>query len=337
MIWAGLFCLTVVLAAGARFPYEYFHGPIGSFSKRISCDGSIDSVGFEILENRSKALFRLQISQKIPSEHQKISENWNTLLIDKSSSVEPVWKEMILAVENAVQSAVEQHSKVLVMLYDTRVRWFLVERSSFEIFRDSLRAMKPEGGTHLELAFQTFLQVLDREEIPSTHLVLVTDGRPTMGSVDYTTLREYGKRLGGRGIRIDAVAYSKSFNFSLLEGLAKVSGGRLISTQGEGLKEALQGAVFLKKLPMIRDLELKFAFSGEDPIDAHHSIRNLQRRASYWSLQKKWHRGDQSWEIPLKHRRLSPLEMELNYLDPLTGEEKNCAARIEFHPAAGSN
>ena len=317
-------------ALNLRFPYEYLYERNKSSTLSTPCDSPLKKIEFGLLPLKRDGLLTIKILQR--ESARKIEENlpWKILLIDKSSSVQSLWQPLMHEVEGLVEMSGKDSAKTLLMFYDSEVNWFSVEPGSSKKLSSTLSSMRPGGGTHLELALKTLLEVLEKYEFPPSHVILVSDGRPTLGSVDPDTFRNLAYSLGRSGATIDVLAWSQESNETLLSEISTASGGSVFSLENRELWQVFKEILGPHEFPRIRGLELRVSFLGDDPVDRAWDFPGTERSPLFWSLKRTWMQDVVEWKLPLRTLDIPEIDFELTFTDILEGNVKSCANRVKF-------
>jgi hypothetical protein len=119
-----------------------------------------------------------------------------------------------------------------------------------------VRGFSASGSTALGDALREAAQVPEAEGRART-LVLLTDGRPTVGETDPARLVSLGKQAAERGLRVFPFGVGADLDAALLQGIAAAGGGRAeVFRPGGEVETRLTSFLARTASPVIADLEL---------------------------------------------------------------------------------
>ena len=220
--------------------------------------------------------FLLLAAPEVPAPDEAPPARTLVLVVDTSGSMSG---EKMTQARNAaafVVSRLRAEDTFNVVAYDSVVKAFRPElqkgdadgRAAGLAFVDGLRA---GGGTNVNDALVTALDMLPSANDRPTYVVFLTDGQPTSGVTDEATIARNAAAANGAGdgdvkARVFSFGVGYDVNARLLDRLA--DGGRGVSAYvapEEDVEAAVSELYGKIAAPVLTDLALDFAFAGDAP------------------------------------------------------------------------
>ncbi len=215
--------------------------------------------------------------------------------------------------------------------YDTDVASFSArpvtkDDASIQAARQYLAGLAANGGTNLHRALMTALdQEHDERLLPL--VLFLTDGLPTVGETDETTIRDAAQRVNRHERRIFTFGVGHDVNYPLLDHLASQSRGSSTYVQpGENTEEKVSAVDERLRGPVFASPEL--SVTDDAGSEADHLLRDVMPRTIPDLFE-----GDQ---LVLLGRYRGEAELTFAFRGNYLGEERSFTFRFDVAAHEGS-
>ncbi|HLI49799.1 MAG TPA: VWA domain-containing protein [Chthonomonas sp.] len=153
------------------------------------------------------------------------------LCIDRSGSMEGPPLEYVKMACDYVVDMLEPNDILSIVTFEEHVDVLMPARRVVNkaLIKEHIHRIEPGNTTNLYdglvAAFMQIASVLPQTQGYVTRVLLLTDGDPTVGIKDYSTIVQQVAEQRAKGITVTALGFGPEYNEELLAGIAKRSGG----------------------------------------------------------------------------------------------------------------
>lgn len=235
------------------------------------------------------------------------------LCIDRSGSMEGPPLDYVKMACDYVVDMLESNDILSIVTFEEHVDVLMPARRVVNkaLIKEHIHRIEPGNTTNLYdglvAAFMQIASVLPQTQGYVTRVLLLTDGDPTVGIKDYSTIVQQVAEQRAKGITVTALGFGPEYNEELLAGIAKRSGGNYYYIQRPDL------------IPEVFRRELETVMSVV--------ARNVQVRLQL----SRWVNLRQVYGL---QPSFGPRTVEVNVPDIERGTSRTVLAELEFerHP-----
>jgi Ca-activated chloride channel family protein len=153
------------------------------------------------------------------------------LCIDRSGSMEGPPLDYVKMACDYVVDMLEPNDILSIVTFEEHVDVLMPARRVVNkaLIKEHIHRIEPGNTTNLYdglvAAFMQIASVLPQTQGYVTRVLLLTDGDPTVGIKDYSTIVQQVAEQRAKGITVTALGFGPEYNEELLAGIAKRSGG----------------------------------------------------------------------------------------------------------------
>lgn len=188
------------------------------------------------------------------------------LVIDRSGSMEGEPLEYVKRACGYVVDLLNENDVLSIVTFEEMVEVLMPPRKvvNKQLVKEHINRLIPGNTTNLYDGLVLGFQQVTSVNLPGylNRILLFTDGEPTVGIKDYSTIVNVAGQAKEKGTSVTALGFGPEYNEELLAGIARRSGGKYYYIN----RPELIPEIFRKELERLmtviaRDLKLEFQFA----------------------------------------------------------------------------